>query len=74
MLVVRTAPYHAARTMPLAPGTRIGAYAVEAALGAGAMGDVYRARDTRLPRRVAWLLYLLTDENDGAVLRIEPAE
>jgi Tol biopolymer transport system component len=39
--------------MALAPGTRIGAYEVEAALGGGAMGDVYRARDTRLARRVA---------------------
>ena len=39
--------------MALAPGTRIGAYEVEASLGGGAMGDVYRARDTRLPRRVA---------------------
>ncbi|HVT48417.1 MAG TPA: protein kinase [Vicinamibacterales bacterium] len=39
--------------MPLAPGTRIGAYAVDALLGAGGMGEVYRARDTKLNRDVA---------------------
>ena len=37
----------------LAPGTRIGVYEVITALGAGGMGEVYRARDTRLHRDVA---------------------
>src|SRR5829696_8461632 len=39
--------------MPISPGTRIGAYDVVAPLGAGGMGEVYRARDTRLDRVVA---------------------
>ncbi len=39
--------------MPLTPGTKIGAYDVTAPLGAGGMGEVYRARDTKLDRHVA---------------------
>jgi predicted ATPase len=37
----------------LAPGTKLGSYEIVAALGAGGMGEVYRARDTRLERRAA---------------------
>jgi serine/threonine protein kinase len=37
----------------LLPGTRLGPYEIVAALGSGGMGDVYRARDTRIDRAVA---------------------
>ena len=39
--------------MPLAPGTRLGPYEVLAPIGAGGMGEVYKARDHRLERTVA---------------------
>ena len=39
--------------MPLTPGTRLGPYEVIAQIGAGGMGEVYRARDAKLGRDVA---------------------
>ena len=39
--------------MALSPGSRLGAYEVTALIGQGGMGEVYRARDTKLHRDVA---------------------
>jgi eukaryotic-like serine/threonine-protein kinase len=39
--------------MTLSPGTRLGPYEIQSAIGEGGMGEVYKARDTRLDRSVA---------------------
>ena len=39
--------------MPLSIGSRLGPYEIVSAIGAGGMGEVYRARDARLHRDVA---------------------
>ena len=46
--------------MPLEPGTSLGPYEIQSPLGAGGMGEVYKATDTRLDRTVA--IKVLPDE------------
>ncbi|HVQ63041.1 MAG TPA: FlgO family outer membrane protein [Terriglobia bacterium] len=56
--------------MPITAGTRLGSYEIVAQIGAGGMGEVYRARDTKLKRDVA--VKVLTQEfarDAGHVLR-----
>src|SRR5215469_10000252 len=55
--------------MPLAPGTQLGPYQILAQLGAGGMGEVYRARDTRLGREVAIKILPDSFAQDGDRLR-----
>src|ERR1700682_109892 len=54
--------------MPILPGRRLGPYEILSAIGAGGMGEVYRARDTRLDRIVA-IKVLPTHLSDRADLR-----
>src|SRR4051812_9343941 len=56
---MRTMYNHGAR-MSLPSGTRVGPYEILSRIGAGGMGEVYRARDTRLERIVA--IKVLTGE------------
>ena len=53
----------ATRPLPLQPGTRLGPYEILSLLGAGGMGEVYKARDTRLDRTVA--IKILPDDARG---------
>jgi len=58
--------------MPLAPGTKIGPYEVISQVGAGGMGEVYRARDSRLRRDVAVkVLPAAFSENSDRLERFE---
>ena len=55
--------------MPLQPGSRLGPYEILAAIGAGGMGEVYRARDPRLGREVAIKVLPASFSSDADRLR-----
>lgn len=55
--------------MTLATGTRLGGYEVLVAIGAAGMGEVYRARDTRLNRDVALKIMPVAVSSDPERLR-----
>src|SRR5918996_94115 len=58
--------------MALTPGTRLGQYEIRDAIGAGGMGHVFRARDTRLDREVAIkVLSAHIATRPGAITRFE---
>jgi eukaryotic-like serine/threonine-protein kinase len=55
--------------MALTSGTKLGPYEIQTPLGAGGMGEVYRARDTRLERDVAVKILPESFAGDGDRLR-----
>ncbi|MFZ0197687.1 MAG: serine/threonine protein kinase, partial [Candidatus Sulfotelmatobacter sp.] len=55
--------------MTLTSGTKLGPYEIVSPLGAGGMGEVYRARDPRLKREVAVKVLPQTFSSDGDRLR-----
>ncbi len=55
--------------MPLAQGTKVGPYEIQSLIGAGGMGEVYRARDARLGREVALKILPESFASDGDRLR-----
>jgi serine/threonine protein kinase len=55
--------------MPLSPGSRLGPYEVLSPLGAGGMGEVWRARDDRLGREVAIKVLPLDAAGDAGRMR-----
>jgi eukaryotic-like serine/threonine-protein kinase len=55
--------------MAISPGTKLGPYEIVSPLGAGGMGEVYRATDARLGRHVAIKMLPTSLSNDGDRLR-----
>ncbi len=53
--------------VPLAPGAKLGPFEIQSPAGAGGMGEVYRARDTRLDRTVAIKVLPARVASDGAL-------
>jgi serine/threonine protein kinase len=53
--------------MALTPGAKLGPYEIQSPLGAGGMGEVYRARDTRLDREVAIKVLPTSLSSDGSL-------
>jgi serine/threonine protein kinase len=60
--------------MALSAGTRLGPYEIVAPLGAGGMGEVWRARDTRLGREVAVKVLPEDVGGDPRAIKPDPAE
>jgi serine/threonine protein kinase len=61
--------------MPLGPGVRLGAYEILGLIGAGGMGQVYKARDVRLDRFVAVKILsaeFATDSDRRRALTVKP--
>ncbi len=57
------------RTLPLASGTKLGPYEIVSLIGAGGMGEVYKARDARLGRDVAIKILPASITNEGERLK-----
>src|SRR5436853_859384 len=67
MSISNGSPYHA----PMQPGSQLGPYEIVGRIGAGGMGEVWRARDQRLQRDVAVKVLRGTAHTGDALARFE---